>query len=141
MYLEDEALYDKYPEFKNEIETMEFGDSGSAMRMQSLQSIKTWRMGMPPRMKRCSLVDYSLRFSETKDAPRSRSAKRSSVNYRPSLKTVSISAKTALLLEPLLSLRVEFRAALQGMTTPEPDNVYGLTFPRFPVPNIPVFTS
>ena len=124
MYFEDEASYDKYPEFKDHIESMVFGDRGSAMRTQSLRRIKTWRKenatndeksyfaGLIPMIRNASSFFGDDGLDERQDC---------------------------LFVSGILPLRTGVpEAQTQGLTTPKPDLVYGLKVPQHPDLNAPI---
>ena len=135
MFFEDEASYDKYPEFKTYIEEMVFGERGFAMRTQSLQNIKTWRMENATRDAKTffagmiNLVIHPRSFREEIEREASSFADDDGLDKR----------KDCLFQKNILPLRTTASyAASQGVTPPKPDVVYGLKVPQFPNLNAPI---
>ena len=128
MYFEDEASYDKYPEFKDHIESMVFGDRGSAMRTQSLQNIKTWRKENATNDEKsyfAGLIPKTIRIASS-------FFEDDGLDMR----------RDCLFVNGIIPLRTGAQEAQsQGVTTPKPDFVFGLKAPHFPTPDAPILMN
>ena len=135
MFFEDEGSYDRYPEFRKEVETMVFGDRGSAMRTQSLQSIKIWRMQNATKDEKTFFAGLIPKVLSTRSFGQEVEREASSFYEDDGLDK----REDCLFVKNLLPLRSDYaEAASQGVTTPKPDFVYGLKVPQFPRPDAPI---
>ena len=137
MFFEDEGSYEKYPEFKAYIENMVFGSRGSAMRTESLQSIKTWRVENATKDEKTFFAGMMTKvFKEVRNVsiPKKRSFEDEVVYQAKSFKTDGLDQREdCLFVKHLLPLRTtSAEAALCGITTAKPDVVYGLKIPQHP---------
>ena len=139
MYFEVEASYDKYPEFREKIESMVFGDRESAMRTQSLQNIKKWRKenatndeesyfaGLIPKT-----IHTERSFGQEVEREALSFSKDDGLDMR----------QDCLFVHGILPLRTGApEAQSQGVTTPQPDLVFGLKVPQHPKLNAPILKT
>ena len=147
MFFEDEDSYEKYPEFKAYIENMVFGSRGSAMRTESIQSIKTWRAENATKDEKTYFAGIIPKiFKEMRGGPAS---KKRSFGEEVARQAESFfkndgldQREDCLFTKGLLPLRTSYaEAAAQGVTTAKPDFVYGLRYPRYPDLDAPVLTN
>ena len=146
MFFEDEESYEKYPEFKTHIENMVFGNRGSAMRTESIQSIKTWRIGHATKDEKTYFAGIVPKiFKEARNAPvpKKRTFQGEVVLQVKSFQTDGLDERQDCpLVKNLLPLRTAYAdASAQGVTNAKPDFVYGLECPRFPDPDEPVLSA
>ena len=147
MFFEDEDSYEKYPEFKAHIENMVFGSRGSAMRTESIQSIKIWRAENATKDEKTYFAGIVPKiFKEMRGGPASkkRSFGEEVVRQAESFfKTDGLDQREdCLFTKGLLPLRTSSaEAAAQGVKTAKPDFVYGLRCPRHPDLDAPILTN
>ena len=147
MFFEDGDSYEKYPEFKAYIENMVFGSRGSAMRTESIRSIKTWRAENATKDEKTYFAGIIPKiFKEMRGG--SASKKRSfgdevARQAETFFKTDGLDQREdCLFTKNLLPLRTSYaEAATQGVTTAKPDFVYGLRYPRYPDLDAPILSN
>ena len=143
MFFEDEDSYEKYPEFKGYIENIVFGSRGSAMRTESIQSIKTWRAENTTKDEKtyfAGIIPKIFKEVRSVSVPRKRSFEGEVVHQAQSFETDGLDhCEDCLFVKNLLPLRTTIaEAASQGVTTAKPDVVYGLNIPQHPDLDEPV---
>lgn len=143
MFFEDDDSYEKYPEFKAYIENMVFGSRGSAMRTESIQSIKTWKAKNATKDEKTYFAGIIPKvFKEVRNVsvPKKRSFEGEIVHQAQSFKTDGLDQREdCLFVKGLLPLRqTTAEATSQGITTAKPDVVYGLEVPQHPDLDEPV---
>ena len=146
MFFEDEDSYERYPDFKARVEQMVFGERGSAMRVESLKNIKTWRVENATKDEKTFFANMKpMVFKNERNitATNKRTFEDEIVYQAKSFKSDGLDEKEdCLFVKNILPLRTTYAEAAQlGVTTAKPDFVYGLQRPRFPDGTEPILSA
>lgn len=146
MFFEDEDSYERYPDFKARVEQMVFGERGSAMRVESLKNIKTWRVENATKDEKSFFATMKLMVIKSErdiTATNKRTFQDEIVYQAKSFKSDGLDEKEdCLFVKHILPLRTTYaEAAHLGVTTAKPDFVYGLHRPRFPNDTEPALSA
>ncbi|KAF6230768.1 hypothetical protein HO133_000027 [Letharia lupina] len=135
MYFENEAAFQKYPDFAASIENMVSGSRDSIMRDESIKTFKDYRAANTTKNEKTlfgNLVPLIV-----KPARSVKTAKRTIEDeLKFQVKTFESDGldhlEDQLFVKNILPLLNPADATQQGLTTAKPDYVYGLKYPQFP---------